>query len=364
MEPKTNIEAGRRPGEQNLVRYDTVALEQHKLLLPAEMQEPFVWLGSYIRDECGRDLDVFVERIAELGFDHDKTTFSKILRGRWNRDAEGNVGPACLAQAKFLKVVEAVQADARRRELAGKVPFIMTPVAQSIFDYIDTKRAPDRVNKFGVIVGETGSQKTATLKEYRRLNNHGACVWLESPENASLSEFITRLAGCYGVGWNVSLERKRNKIFDSVNAQRCLLVDNVQDLYKPARGHDQPAFAFLRRLQDERGCTVILSITPTFERTLVEGSMKGYFEQFVGRSGGVAEWLRLPAHPPEEDVVAIARGFKLRDAERHTDYLVKIAKEPGRVRRLFEALQKAKVTAEARGTALTINHVRAARGED
>lgn len=357
--------AGAARVEKNLIHWDQITLDRMKLTLPAELQEPFVWLGAFIRDECAKDLSVFEELARSLGFEHDRTTYAKILRGQFKVDADGNEREhPVLAAPKLLRLVEAVQGHHRRRELAGKVPFIMTTVAEDIFALIETKRSPDRVNKFGVIVGETGSQKTATLKEYARRNNHGTCVWVESPENGSLTELLSRLAERYGQSGQLSTTRKREKIFASVNSTRCIILDNVQNLYRAAHGHDQPAFDFLRRLQDERGCSVIMSLTPTFERMLIEGSMKGYFEQFVGRSGGTENWLRLPAYPPEEDVLLIAQAFKVRDAERHQDELVKISRQPGRVRRLFEDLQSAKLLAQKRGLPLTMSFIRQARGEN
>ena len=60
--------------------------------------------------------------------------------------------------------------------------------------------------------------------------------------------------------------------------------------------------------------------------------------------------------------MVIAQGFGLVDAPKHLAELSKIAHEPGRIRILFEALQEAKVNAGKRD--LTIQHIRAARGED
>ena len=52
---------------------------------------------------------------------------------------------------------ELAQALAGRiKELGGRIPFVMTPSAQRIFTFIDLKRAPDRVNKFGIIIGPHG----------------------------------------------------------------------------------------------------------------------------------------------------------------------------------------------------------------
>jgi DNA transposition AAA+ family ATPase len=160
-----------------------------------------------------------------------------------------------------------------------------------------------------------------------------------------------------------SMARKKQTLLTAVRPHHCIIVDNCQDLYRKGQ-KEQPAFSFLRRLQEVTGCTVILSITTDFERELMEGMIRGYFEQFEGRSGGRRKWLRLPEHAPEEDVLAIAQAFGLQDAKRHVKELAAITREPGRIRRLFEDLQEGKILASAAKAKLTIEHVREARGDE
>ena len=346
-------------------RLDTEWIELMVENYPEALREPVIWLASYMRDECGRSLDVLSGRAHKLDIELDKTTWSKILRGRWNLDADGNaLTTPIVSQTKLARGISALRQDARLRAQGGKVPFIPTSVTRAIWDYADTKRAPDRVNKFGVIVGETGSSKSAALLEYVTRNPQGVVVHVEGPENGSLSELIAHLALRYGVGLTSNKQWKRTKLFTVVNDRRCIIVDNAQDLYQDRRGQNQQAFAFLRRLQDEKNCTILLSLTPTGERTLFEQFLKGYFEQFEGRVGGRRNFLRLPDYPPEEDVLLIAQAFGLREAERHLEYLVKIAHERGRIRALFEDLQSAKVAAERMKQPLTIGLLKTVREED
>lgn len=346
-------------------RLDTEWLELMVESYPEKLRDPVLWLGSYMRDECGRSLDVLGGRAHKLGVEIDKTTFSKVLRGRWQLDAEGNPLPTpVISETKLLKAISALRQDARLRAQGGKVPFVETSVVRAQWDYIDSKFTPDRVNKFGVIVGETGTGKNAALVEYAARHPIGMVVHVEAPENGSLPELISHIALRYGVGLTANRQWKRNKIFSVVNDRRCIIIENAQDLHNERYGHRQPSFGFLRRLQDETNCTIILSMTPTGEKLLFEQFLKGYFEQFEGRVGGRRNFLRLPDYPPEEDVLLIAQAFGLRDAERHLEYLVKIAHERGRIRALFEDLQSAKVTAERKKTALTIGLVKAERGED
>lgn len=351
--------------EVNQLRLDDLSLEKQGAAYPEEMREPFMWLGWFVRDICVRDLDVLMVRLKELGIQHDKTTLSKILRGRWNKDSHDRVlDVPILALNKFLKLVETLRDHHRVQEMSGKVPFVETSTAKLIWNYIDVRRGTERVNRFGVIVGFTGNQKTASYKEYQRRHNHGLCTWQEAPENGSMREFLVTLGVKYGGSYSDSYDKARQRVFRTVKRTNTIIVDNAQALYRAKSGVDQPVFNLLRRLQDERECTVILSITPEFHNRLTQQMFQGYFEQFEGRAGGRRKFLILPEYPPDDDVLEFAEAFKLRDAKKHLGYLVKIAKEPGRVRSLLEDLQTAKMTAEMDGKALTIEHVKEARDEE
>lgn len=353
------------PNDQGAIRLDDPTLNHRAGHLPDNVREAFVWLGIYLREQCGRDVDILADRFTRVGVDHDKTTWSKILRGHWftHPNDEPRATPV-LSVAKFLKAVNALRDDARRRAMAGRIPFVMTPTAQRIFDYIELLLAPDWVNKFGVIIGETGTQKTATCKHYCELHNHGRCVWMEAPATGSLTQFITDWAARYGASPQISTHRKLIHIQQSLRlmtddgkagvtygqaSSRLVVIENVQRLYDPRRNADQPVFHLLQKIQEETGLAVLLTFTPVFYETFTKGSAQGFFEQFIGRSGGTDSFLRLDPFPPAEDVVQIAESFGLDDAARHTDALVKIARRPGRIRILFDVLQRARVLAGKRG---------------
>lgn len=352
------------------IRYDDLTLQRHAASYPVELQEPFMWLGWFIREKCFGQLDVFMERAKAFGIEHDKTSWSKIMRGKWNQDSDGNEVTPCIALKKLLGHIKRFRDQNAIDEMAGKIDFIETPTTQTIFAFIDNKRATDRVNKLGVVVGRTGLQKTASFKEYCRRNNHGACVWMEMPENGSMKEFIVMLGVKYGGARRDSFEGARRRVMETLMPtvglkHRTIIIDNAQAAYKEKNGAKQPVFDFIRRIGDETGCTVIISLTKEFHDTLqTDNQLKAYFEQFEGRAGGERGFLVLPDFPPEEDVLAIAEAFKLRDAEKHIDYLVKIGRERGRIRRIFEDLQQAKIDAETDKKPFTINYVKAVRGEE
>jgi hypothetical protein len=346
------------------IRFDDLTIQREAEHLPEDLREDFTWLKCFLREECSRDLDVFMLRARKLNIPHDRTTWSKIFRGRYNRDQVGRPLPnPIISVESFRQHVTALRTNTRAEQLRGKVPFCDTSVAVEIFDYCDLKRSPDRVNRFGIIVGATGSGKTAAFKEYVRRNNHGATRWVEAPFNGSTIDLVTSLAVSGGYGAQNPFEKKRRFLVDSLDESKLLIIDNAQDLYK-IQANDQPAFTFLRTLQDTTGCAIVLSITPIFEQRLRVEMIRGYWEQFEGRSGGRRNWLRLPEYPPDDDCVMIAKTFGVVDAGKYRKELASIAREPGRIRYYFEVLQTAKQLASAGKTDLTIDVVRDAIGEE
>jgi hypothetical protein len=358
---------------------DPRTVESRAALYPEDLREPFIWLASYFREDCTRDLDLFVTRANDLGITTDRTNWSKVLRGKWNRDQDGKETAPCIALEKLLRYIDTIRKDAQIKELGGRIPYVKTPTGQLIWNFINIRRAPDRVNKLGVVIGETGTQKTATFKEYVRQNNHGTCVWLDSPANGKLNRFITDLAVSYGEHVRSTRARKEYKIQEAVNWRKTIILENIQRLYNPAEEGNQEVFNYIQTLQEKTNCTFILSFTPTFEKTFTAGINRGFFEQFVGRAGGTSRFLRLEPFPTTEDVEAIAKAFKVtglndkttwpkfngeRDKVTVLEYLERIAHQPGRIRTLFEDLQDAKIAAEADRKSVTIDYIKEAREED
>lgn len=353
-----------------MIKWDDGIISHEAHLMPATLRADYIWLKAFTRDQCNRDVDILTMRFREMGIVRDKTTWSKILRGRWQRNSRGEEMPSPVVAAdKLAEEIEALRSNVRIETMRGQVPFVETSTWLGVSDLIDARRTPNRVNKFGIIVGHTGSQKTACFREYRLRNNHGATVLVEAPELGMHGEFLRVLARGYGLSPNNSSTQLRDQLMRVLGsgtaadrAQRCIIVDNAQELWIGGRDHDQPTFTFLRRLQDTTGCTIILSITPVFERRLVTGMIEGWFEQIEGRSGGRTRWLRLPEHSPDEDVLKISEAFGLQEARKHLRDLVAISREAGRIRRLFEDLQEGKLLS-GRGP-FTMQHIREARGED
>jgi len=326
------------PNQDQSLQLEVSKIEATTAHYPEQVQLDARWLAGFLRERCSRNLSALCAITRKRKFNTDETTFSRILRGKMFDDA----GKPVIKLKTFEQIVQALRQEDKLADLAGRVPFIETTTWEDIKNYIDFKRAPDTVCKFGLIIGPTGAQKGACEKQYTLRNNHGACIYIESPETPTMGKFITKIGVAYGVSEFHNCEKKRQRINECVNDRSTIIVANIQRMYRDRRGWDQPIFNYLQQLQDDTNCTIILECVPQFEQTLSRGMDKGYFEQFEGRVGGASEFLILPEFAPSDDVLMIAEAFKVQDAEKNLEELQTIANRRGRIRILFNALQKAK----------------------
>jgi len=162
-----------------------------------------------------------------------------------------------------------------------------------------------------------------------------------------------KLAACYHAKGSDVRHRATNRelaIRENVNNTRCIIIDNAQRLYDERRGSVQPCFNYLLELQDDTRCTIILSFTEEFlKEDLTAGAAKDYFEQFIGRMGGLDNVLRLPEWTTAADLRVIARAFGLESGKGAMEYLHKWSRTRGRVRIVFDKLQIAQEFAKADG---------------
>ena len=363
----------RESRQATTIYWDDPHVEAEAQLFPKEIQPLYVWLKVAVRDDFKRDVDVLVERARKVGVSIDKTNWVRVLKGRWRHDADGNELPNPYVSAtNLLQAITAIKNDVRVELLQGGMPFVETSTFMTIKRFIEKKLRKDRVNAFGVILGPTGTQKTASYKELAMRLQY--LKWMESTDNGSLKEFVIRFAVKCGASRSISYGPARAKIFESmmaVNGQRKgIIVDNMQDMIRSdkkllAMGKSietQPAYQFLRSLQDETNCAVIWSITPENEEQMFK-SDSIYLEQFEGRAGGRDGFLRLPNYPPKKDLVQIAQTLGMVKAEEHGDFLHSLGKERGRIRRFFEIMQDAKDEAALDGQPFSIDYVQEAVSE-
>ena len=367
-------EAKTNEKRQNVTIYwDDPHIEAEMQLYPTDIAPLYRDAKVFVRDECKRNVDEWVERARAQKVTIDKTNWVRIFKGRWKTDADGNEMPSPYVSATNLKqAFIAIRDQVRIELLQGGMPFVETTTFKFLEKSVRKVMRKDRVNKFLVIVGPTGTQKTASYKEIAMRNP--LVKWLESTDNGSLKEFIIRFAVKCGASRSISYGPARAKIFEAmmpVNGNpKAVIIDNMQDMVKSEKKliamgksiETQPAYQFLRSLQDETGCAVIWSITPENENQMFNAESI-YLEQFEGRAGGRDGFKWLPNYPPIADLVLIAQTIGFKDAEKHKDLLKSIGQSRGRIRRFFEILQDAKDAADDDGVALTVDYIKTAIDE-
>lgn len=327
---------------------------------PPEIVEPVMWLAAFTREVCSGRRDVLKDRINKLGFKVKENYLYQVLTGRYFAVKDGKVSGSV---DNLAQIIDKLRTGVLLATRAGKTPFIETSTFRRISDLFDRVRAPETVCKFAVIIGPTGGQKTESAKRYCHLNNHGKCVHLEAPETPTLGTFLTDLAAKYGHSKWANAEIKKRNISDSVNDKKLIVIDNVQRLYIPGRGGNQPIFNYVQKLQDDKGCAIALMFASDTADFLTRGLEAGYFEQFEGRAGGRDRFLVLDEYTPRSDLKEIAAAYELPTDAATIDYLEMLSRKPGRIRILFDSLQEAKREAKAKEVPMTAALIREVRGE-
>jgi hypothetical protein len=277
------------------MRLDDASVSAKIQNYPPEIIEPVMWLAGFVREVCSGRRDILLDRVKKLGFKASDNYFYQVLTGRYfARKEDGSVSGSI---DNLAQIIDKLRAGVQLAAMAGKIPFIETGTYRRIRDLFDRIRSPEAVCKFGVIIGPTGGQKTSSGKHYCHLNNHGKCVHVEA-ESPSLGGFLTDLASKYGHSKWAAAEIKKRNISMSVNDKKLIVIDNVQRLYIPGRGGNQPIFNYVMKLQDDTGCAVALKFASDTADFLVRGLEAGYFEQIEGRAGGRDRFLVLDEYTP------------------------------------------------------------------
>ena len=332
-------------------RRSLAELERNVQHYPEAIRTPVLWMQGFWRDECSGNDSALRVLGEKLGFAKSDEYFYNLLGGYYFKTATGMWKEGGKAWGEFLEFVEALKRYSLQAARAGKQQFIATPTYACTADFIGARRALNAVCKIGGITGATGAQKTACLRQYAVLNNHGQVVLIQAPATARVGILQRKIADRYHIrGAQLTyLATREAAIRENLNETRTLIIDNAQRLYIDGKGSDQPCFNWLLELQEDTECTLILSFTTDFTDVLTAGRAKGYFEQLVGRMGGMDSLLRLPDYAPAADLRCIARAFGLEAGKSAMEYLHRWSRQAGRIRIVFHRLQLAQNFAKAEG---------------
>lgn len=325
---------------------------------PQEAIEATLGMLDYAHFCCDSNLATVTERCRAMGFTYDQQYFYQLLTGRYFRqDDEGKAQGSWRNLLALWMQVELRLTFARQ---ISKVIFTETTVWERINEYVQRKRVSYTSCKFGAIVGHTGSQKSACFNEINRREEAGVIIRMEAPPVPALSEFIHKLSSQCGAQKSHGRAVRRDHIRAHFKVpRRVLIIDNIQRCLSRSQGSYQPIFEFLLELQEDTGCTIIISWTPDSDK-FEEALKSAFFEQFIGRIGGEREILRLDEFTHDEDIRRFCRTFKVvdQDIEELMPRLRELVKEKGRVRPLIQALQAGHRLANAKNKPYTADFIR------
>jgi hypothetical protein len=328
---------------------------------PPEIRSEVQWLqGFYLGDHCRNNAELLRSICAKLGHDKSREYLANLIGGHYFTNKAGTWKKGGKGWSEFLEMMAALRRHAQLLARTGKLPFVQTPTYHCIANFITAKRAPSAVCRIGGIIADTGGQTSESFRFYQSLNNHGAVIHFEAPSNGRPTALRNKMLEQYSVSGCKVERRGELEARAHVNDGRCIIIDNAQVLYVAHHGRHQPAFNWLRELYDDRRPTIILKFTKEFLEDMTSQAALGYFEQFIGRMGGLSSLLRLPDYAPASDLRCIARAFHLAPSA-VDEYLYKWSRQQGRIRIVFDKLQFAQEEATSAGSPrITLEHLKAA----
>ena len=315
-------------------------LEQGIAHYPEKLRTEVTYLQGFYLDHCRNNLESMRAICAKIGFDMSREYFGNLIGGHYFRSPTNTWKEGGDAWSRFLEMMAALRRHAQLISRTGKLPFVQTPTYRCISNFITALRAPSAVCRIGGIISPTGGQTSESFKFYRDLNNHGTCIHVEAPASGRLPALRAKILDAYHVSGTKIARAGELEIRAQVNESRTIIIDNAQVLYVKGHGAQQPCFNWIRELYDDKRPTFILKFTDEFLEDMTGAVAKGYFEQFIGRMGGLSNLLRLPQHAPAADLQCIARAFRLAPSA-VDQYLHRWSRQPGRIRIVFNKLQQA-----------------------
>ncbi len=347
-------ELGTDLGTRLTIRKDIAQFESSIAHYPAEVMEDVAFINQIVLQDLNGHYKLLPPLLRKEGKIEVSEDYAyRLLSGRQfrlERMQAGKVpgGPTGLALVK--EIAEFLRRWVVFNSEAGGLPFVETPTWRELDAYIDAVSAPENPCKFGAICGSTGTGKSRMLKRRQLLHNQGKTAHVEAPSSGRLSRFQMKLGAAFGIPISSGTSERLVRLGKCLTNKRTIIVDNVQKLHNERRGADQPVLNYLQEINDDTGCTIILSWTPVFGQTLADPTNTQYFEQFIGRFGGLDNVLTLPEYAPMADLRAIADKLRVAGGKASLEVLRRWSREPGRLRILFRRLHLARLAANDDGS--------------
>lgn len=359
---KTGVEIVTKEDLPLTIRTDLLKFEALIADYPAEVRDDVVWLYNFRREQFA-DHNALLHQFFNdtLGIKISDQYLYQVLGGKYfRRDAKSKKH---LGSTDTLKdLVAAARNWSIVNSDSGGLPFVEDDEWDQVRDYLDGLRNPHNVVKFGGIVAPTRRGKNRLVSRYTILNNHGTTAWMEASRGQTLAAFQATLGFAFGIGFNVKPIERLFRLRQNVRPDRMIIIQNFQKFYKKNEGSAQPILDYIQELQDMTGSVWVFTWTPGFTATMTDGTRdeRAFFEQWLGRFGGIERVLELAPYRPIQGLKAILEKFEIFGGKESLAILKKWSRLPGRDSILFSRLQDAMVAKNEEGAKrLGLEHLRA-----
>ena len=296
---------------------------------PADCRAALKWLANYCLTRCDSSHKILAAHSGEAGAQRSFATFYALFKGTYNLSGEQ-------ARRQFMEVVTKLKAYDAKNNAESERLFYRSDAYDEFENVVLSRRKSFIKNRLVMISGPTGSGKTEMVDEFIARNGQDLSIRkVDSPQRASLYDFMAACCISLGIGMRGLLEFKAEEVIENVRTLDILFIDDAHRLYREALASNQTVWNFIQRLHDQTKTVIVTPVTDVFVQDIESIS---YFHQFFGRMGGKANIIRLPHHPEDEHIIGVCEVYGLKNAEKYLTEVRHAAHGVERLRPLQDAL--------------------------
>ena len=192
----------------------------------------------------------------------------------------------------------------------AKVDFIETPLTRMV---LALAKQVQEFNRPGFLIGPIQRGKSAALQQVEKLMP-GEAVYLSVPDGGKWSNFLRlALAPRFRISPKLPEHQIRAAVAAAVNRRTLIIADEChQGLEKASNPQAGRVLEYLRTLQDQTQCGLLICATPTLEYEMARGKLHGMLDQLQQRE---LLTFRLSADVSDEELDAISAAHGLPKAQ-------------------------------------------------
>ncbi len=324
----------------NGVRQDNLSFGLNQLKVGIQnytetAQEHLEWFWGYIHNSLGASQRK-IEKATGLSYEEVRLAMT-------GRATEPEISP--LIQA-IIRI--------RKDELRG-AGIVRTVVTEKIVEALNYARD---FHSLVFIVGPTGRSKTTTAEAWAKANNHGRAKFLRVPSSCTRKTLAQYLCKACGIGiHHRPAPELEMKLHDALDHRNVIIADEAGFLI-PKDGRGGIPIELMRDFYDIDKCSVVFIFTDVYLEMITHGQLKKFFEQFCGRNKFT---VKIPDKVLMDEIIAAVSSFRPSPPQKLVDYAYNIANsDEGKLRTLFEDLERASDWARQKGQELDAKALRVA----